>query len=65
LNLSTDAVATIGDMQNDLAMFAKSGLSVAMGNATDDVKKRATHVTTSNENEGFAGAIDIIMKSLG
>jgi Cof subfamily protein (haloacid dehalogenase superfamily) len=65
MDISTDAVATIGDMQNDLAMFAKSGLSVAMGNATDDVKKRATHVTTSNANEGFAGAIDIIMKNLG
>ena len=62
LGISTDAVATIGDMQNDLAMFAKSGLSVAMGNATDDIKQRATHVTTSNENEGFAGAIEIILK---
>jgi Cof subfamily protein (haloacid dehalogenase superfamily) len=61
--ISTDAVATIGDMQNDLAMFKKSGLSVAMGNATDDVKKLATHVTTTNEDEGFAGAIDIILKS--
>ena len=39
LGISTDAVATIGDMQNDLPMFAKSGLSVAMGNATDDVKQ--------------------------
>ena len=61
--MSTDAVATIGDMQNDLAMFAKSGMSIAMGNATEDVKKRATHVTTSNEDEGFAGAIDLILKS--
>jgi hydroxymethylpyrimidine pyrophosphatase-like HAD family hydrolase len=34
-----------------------------MGNATEDVKKRATHVTTSNEDEGFAGAIDLILKS--
>ena len=63
--ISTDAVATIGDMQNDLAMFAKSGLSIAMGNATDDVKKMATHVTTSNEDEGFAGAIEMILKNNG
>jgi Cof subfamily protein (haloacid dehalogenase superfamily) len=61
--ISTDAVATIGDMQNDLAMFKTSGLSIAMGNATDDVKKQATHVTTSNENEGFAGAIEMILKN--
>ena len=60
--ISTDAVATIGDMQNDLAMFRSSGVSIAMGNATDDVKKLATHVTASNENEGFAGAIDIIFE---
>ena len=41
LGISTDAVATIGDMQNDLAMFRKSGISIAMGNATDDVKRLA------------------------
>jgi Cof subfamily protein (haloacid dehalogenase superfamily) len=63
LAISTDAVATIGDMQNDLEMFKKSGLSIAMGNATDDVKKLATHVTTSNEDEGFAGAIDMILRN--
>ena len=62
LGVATDAVATIGDMQNDLAMFRKSGLSFAMGNATDDVKKVATHVTTSNEDEGFAGAMEMILK---
>jgi Cof subfamily protein (haloacid dehalogenase superfamily) len=61
LGISTNAVATIGDMQNDLAMFKKSGLSIAMGNATDDVKKQASHVTGSNEEEGFAGAIDFIL----
>jgi Cof subfamily protein (haloacid dehalogenase superfamily) len=61
--ISTDAVATIGDMQNDLAMFKVSGLSIAMGNATDDVKRQATHVTTSNEDEGFAGAIEMILKN--
>jgi len=60
--ISTDAVATIGDMQNDLAMFRKSGLSIAMGNATDDVKKAATQVTASNEDEGFAKAMDMILK---
>jgi hydroxymethylpyrimidine pyrophosphatase-like HAD family hydrolase len=44
-------------------MFKKSGLSIAMGNATDDVKQQATHVTTSNENEGFAGAIEIVLRN--
>jgi Cof subfamily protein (haloacid dehalogenase superfamily) len=63
LGISTDAVATIGDMQNDLAMFRASGVSFAMGNATDDVKKVATHVTASNEDEGFAKAIEMILKN--
>jgi Cof subfamily protein (haloacid dehalogenase superfamily) len=62
LGIPLDAVATIGDMQNDLAMFRTSGVSFAMGNATDDVKKAATHVTASNEDEGFAGAMEIILK---
>jgi len=63
LQLSTDAVATIGDMQNDLPMFAGSGLSFAMGNATDDVKKAATHVTASSEEEGFAKAVEMILRA--
>jgi hydroxymethylpyrimidine pyrophosphatase-like HAD family hydrolase len=56
-------VATVGDMHNDVAMFKTSGMSIAMGNATDDIKRQATHVTTSNQDEGFAGAIDIVMKN--
>jgi hypothetical protein len=65
LGVSTSAVATIGDMQNDLAMFVRSGISIAMGNATDDVKKHATHVTDTNEHNGFAGAIEMILKLNG
>jgi Cof subfamily protein (haloacid dehalogenase superfamily) len=63
LGISTDAVATIGDMENDLAMFHKSGLSIAMGNATDDIKQVATRVTASNEDEGFAKAIEMILRN--
>lgn len=62
LGISRDAVATIGDMQNDLAMFGVSGLSIAMGNATDDVKNRASRVTASNEDDGFAKAMEMILR---
>ena len=41
----------------------KSGISFAMGNATDDVKQQATHVTASNEDEGFAAAMEVILKN--
>jgi Cof subfamily protein (haloacid dehalogenase superfamily) len=61
LGISTDTVATIGDMQNDLAMFRVSGASFAMGNASDNVKREATHVTSSNEDEGFAEAMEVVL----
>ena len=61
LGISTDEVATIGDMHNDVAMFEVSGLSFAMGNANDDVKKHAKRVTASNEDDGFAKAMDVIL----
>jgi Cof subfamily protein (haloacid dehalogenase superfamily) len=61
--IPTDAVATIGDMENDLPMFRTSGLSFAMGNAADGIKKMATHVTASNEDEGFAKAIQTILQN--
>jgi Cof subfamily protein (haloacid dehalogenase superfamily) len=62
LDISTDAVATIGDMENDLPMFRTSGLSIAMGNASDAIQKKSTFVTASNENEGFAKAVEMILK---
>jgi Cof subfamily protein (haloacid dehalogenase superfamily) len=62
LGISLDAIATVGDMRNDLPMFKVSGMSIAMGNASDDVKSQATDVTTSNEDEGFAGAVELILK---
>jgi hypothetical protein len=64
LGISTDAVATIGDMQNDLPMFRESGISFAMGNATDDVKSAATHVTASSEEEGFSKAVEVIVSTM-
>jgi Cof subfamily protein (haloacid dehalogenase superfamily) len=51
-------IATIGDMPNDVLMFAQSGLSIAMGNASPDVQRAARRVTTTNEDEGFANAVE-------
>ena len=53
-----DEIATIGDMPNDVLMFAQSGLSIAMGQSGREVHRAARHVTTSNEEEGFANAVD-------
>jgi Cof subfamily protein (haloacid dehalogenase superfamily) len=56
--ISTDEIATIGDMPNDCLMFAHSGLSIAMGNSTTQVQRAARRVTETNENEGFAKAVE-------
>jgi Cof subfamily protein (haloacid dehalogenase superfamily) len=58
LNIPAEAIATIGDMPNDVLMFEKSGVSIAMGNASPEVQRSATYVTSSNEEEGFANAIE-------
>jgi Cof subfamily protein (haloacid dehalogenase superfamily) len=57
-DLQPEEIATIGDMPNDILMFAHSGLSIAMGNADPQVKKAARRITTSNEEEGFAVAVE-------
>ncbi|MBO1359235.1 HAD family phosphatase [Acetobacter sacchari] len=51
-------VACLGDMRNDIAMFEVAGLSIAMGNATDEVASYAHVRTASNEDEGWARAIE-------
>jgi len=58
LSIPPAQIATIGDMPNDVLMFEKSGLSIAMGNASPEVQQRASFVTASNEDEGFANAIE-------
>ncbi|MFJ9445637.1 Cof-type HAD-IIB family hydrolase [Kitasatospora sp. NPDC101235] len=56
--IPTEEIATIGDMPNDVLMFAHSGLSIAMGNADREVQRAARRVTTTNQDEGFAHAVE-------
>jgi len=58
LDIPAAQIATIGDMPSDVLMFRKSGVSIAMGNASPEVQAAATYVTSSNEEEGFAKAIE-------
>jgi len=57
LGIPVSAIATMGDMPNDTLMFDVGGFSIAMGNASDEVKALASAVTDSNEDEGFAKAV--------
>jgi Cof subfamily protein (haloacid dehalogenase superfamily) len=56
--IPAEAIATIGDMPNDVLMFAHSGLSIAMGNASPEVQRAARRVTSANTDEGFANAVE-------
>ena len=58
LSIPPEQIATIGDMPNDVLMFRKSGVSIAMGNASPEVQQQAKFVTASNEEEGFAKAME-------
>jgi Cof subfamily protein (haloacid dehalogenase superfamily) len=58
LYIPPEAIATLGDMPNDVMMFEKSGLSIAMGNASPEVQAQSHFVTLSNEEDGFAYAMD-------
>ena len=58
LGIPLAEIAVIGDGSNDVAMFEQSGLSIAMGNASPHVKRKADFVTDSNSDDGFAKTIE-------
>ncbi len=63
--IPSENIATIGDMPNDVLMFAHSGLSIAMGQSDREVQRAARRITTSNDEDGFANAVDrFILKGL-
>ena len=58
LGVSLAHTAAIGDAGNDVAMFKRAGVSIAMGQAESDVQQHATHVTGSNSEDGLATAVE-------
>jgi hypothetical protein len=56
--IPAEQIATIGDGANDVLMFAHSGLSIAMGNSSLEVRHAARRVTAGNDDEGFANAVE-------
>ena len=63
LGLSTREAMCFGDMPNDTLMFETGAFSVAMGNAAPEVKAKANYVTLSNEEDGFAVAVQKLLFS--
>jgi Cof subfamily protein (haloacid dehalogenase superfamily) len=65
LGVAPEEIAAIGDMPNDVLMFAHAGLSIAMGNADTGVQRAAKRVTASNDEDGFASAIERFVLGAG
>ena len=59
MDIPAETIATIGDGHNDILMFRRSGLSIAMGNASPEVKGEAMAVTASNDEDGFARGVEV------
>ncbi len=57
LGISADQVMTLGDYENDISMLSYAKYGVAMGNASDAVKRAASYVTLDCTEDGVAEAI--------
>lgn len=58
LNIPIEETMSIGDQGNDLSMIEAAGIGVAMGNAVEEVKQAADFVTSNNDEDGVAKAIE-------
>ena len=58
LGISREEIMACGDGNNDLAMIKTVGFGVAMANATEEVKQAADYITSSNDEDGVAKAIE-------
>ena len=56
LNIKTEE--TIGDNVNDIQMIKNAGLGIAMDNSADYIKQYADYITTDNNLDGVAEAIN-------
>lgn len=57
LKIENDQVLVVGDMFNDLPMFEAVPYSVAMGQAPDQVKSKASFITKEVHHDGLAHAV--------
>ena len=55
-DIDSEACVAFGDGGNDISMFRCVGTSVAMGNASDEVKSAASHVAPHVDEDGIARA---------
>lgn len=58
LGFNKEDIISFGDGENDLSMIEFAGLGVAMGNSVETVKNKADYITSSNNEDGIAVALD-------
>jgi hydroxymethylpyrimidine pyrophosphatase-like HAD family hydrolase len=58
MGLGKEEICVFGDYDNDLSMFREAGLAIAMGNACAEAKDLADIVTSTNDEDGVAEAIE-------
>jgi hypothetical protein len=63
LEISVAEVMAVGDGTNDIPLLSSVGLAVAMGNAPDEVKAVAGHVTLDVDHSGLAAAVNEFLLS--
>ena len=56
--IKKEEIMACGDQDNDIEMLLAAGIKVAMGNATDDLKKIADYITDSVDNDGVVKAVE-------
>lgn len=57
LQIPCEQICVVGDYENDISMFQVSAYSIAMGQASENVKQHAAFITSSNEENGIVNAI--------
>ncbi len=60
LSVDTSDVIAMGDSSTDIPLFKKAGISVALGNAFDDVKAEATLITNASSGDGVVEALNLL-----
>ena len=61
LCISLDNTIAIGNDKNDISMFEASGFSVAVANASEDIKNKVDYVTLSNDEDGVAIFLETLL----
>ena len=61
LNIPIENTIAIGNDKNDISMFKVAGLSVAVANASDDIKSKVDCITLSNDEDGVAVFLETLI----